>query len=263
MPLPPGLCETWTPVWSCALPTGSYAVSGVALQMASETLYALSGRQFGLCTETVRPCRRDCYGDTWPLGWTEYGYPHPALIGGRWFNLGCATCTSGCSCASVSEALLPGPVYDVVQVKVDGIVLVTGAYRVDDNRVLVRLDGDEWPVCNDLSLPDTEVGTWSVTLRRGVPVPPLGEVAAGILAREYMNLLLCSEECGLPQQVQSISRQGVNITYLDPNEVFQNGRTGLYVPDIFIQTYNPDGHRSPAKVYDIDNPDLGRRINTG
>ena len=264
-----GPCETWTPTFTCALPTGASAVSGAALQAATEVLYALSGRRFGLCTLTLRPCRRECYGEVWPAGWMAVdglgsgSWPYPTLVGGLWFNLGCGGCVGGCSCATVSEVVVPVPVHDVVEVRVDGVPLVENTdYRVDSFRYLVRLGGASWPSCNDLGLTDAEPGTWSVTVRTGEDVPPLGSMAVGVLASEFTKLLLCNDDCALPRPVQSLVRQGVNVTFLDPNEVFANGRTGLYLPDLFITTYNPDGIRRRARVYDVDRDD-SRLTGTG
>lgn len=252
MPLPSGLCETWTPTFSCAVPTSSYAFTGLAAEASTEILFALTGRQFGLCPVTIRPCRETCYGG-WDGGAGFSTYPVPLLHAGSWYNITCGECTTGCSCSPVSEVVLPGPVYAVIQVKVDGIALPTGSYRLDDGRRLVRLGGS-WPECNDLNLADTEPNTWSVTFQIGLPIPTLALLAHGVLTAEIAKMLACDETCGLPKQVQSLSRQGVNITFLDPNEVFANGRTGLYLPDLLIQTYNPRGLTRRAQAYDIDNP---------
>lgn len=266
-PVPPGLCEAWEPIWTCALPTSANAVTGTAVQVASEVLWSLTARQFGLCTITLRPCRRDCYGSTWPGWgqWWEYGtYPTPALIGGSWFNLTCGSCDDGCSCTRVSDVMLPGPVWEVGLVKVDGEILVKGTdYRLDDYRRLVRLGGNEWPICNNLNLDDSQPGTWSVTFAQGQPVPELGRLAVGILATEIAKMLICDSSCALPKPVQSLSRQGVNLTFLDPNEVFADGRTGLYLPDLFISTYNPNKLRNRSKVYNIDDLSTPRQLGTG
>lgn len=261
-------CDGWEPTFTCALPTGAEAVSGVALNMAAETLYAFSGRQFGLCAVTARPCRSSCYGETWPAvvgTFVEYGtYPQPALYAGQWYNITCGSCGSECSCSRVSEVALPGPVYDVTQVKIDGEVLTPDVdYRLDDWRLLVRLGGEAWPLCNDLNLADTEEGTWSVTYRVGQPVPQLGKLALGILTDEFTKLLLCNSDCKLPKPVQSLSRQGVSLTFVDPNELFQAKRIGLYVPDLFINTTNPNALRRPSRAYDIDAPQRSRRLGTG
>lgn len=168
----------------------------------------------------------------------------------------------GCSCTSLSEVALPGPVYAISEVRVDGVILTPDVdYRLDNNRLLVRLGG-EWPRCNDLNLANTEVGTWSVTAVQGVPVPAMGRAALGELAIEFMKMLLCDDACMLPKPVQSLSRQGVNITFLDPNEVFASGRIGLYMSDLFIQTYNPHSRKQRAKVYDIDALSNRRRLGT-
>jgi hypothetical protein len=265
--LPPGVCMIWDPIWTCRLPTGSYAVTGQATSIATEVLYALTGRQFGLCTKVIRPCRASCFGNVWPSAdWWDINsgmaYPQPLLIGGQWFNLTCGSCTSGCSCSTVSEAILPGPVYDILEVKVDGVVLTPIIdYRLDDWRLLVRLNGESWPLCNNLNLADTEVGTWSVTLRAGVEVPELGQLAVGELATDIVKFLVCDDTCTLPKPIQSITRQGLNISFLDPNEVFADGKLGMYFCDLFIQTYNPNKLKQRSRVYNID--DLASRRHIG
>lgn len=242
-----GLCAPWTPIFTCSLPTGAGTVSGTALQAASETLYALSGRQFGLCTVTLRPCRSDCFQEVLPL-------PRPELIGGQWFNVACgAGCGDNCGCTSISEVILVGQISAVTAVKVDGVTLTKDVdYRLDDLRRLVRLGGHSWPRCNELNLADTQVGTWSVTVQTGVDVPALGELAVGVLTIEFAKAMLCDNTCQLPKPVQSLARQGVNITFLDPNQVFQEGRTGLYLPDLFITTFNPRGRRQRSRVFNLD-----------
>lgn len=259
-------CGGWEPTFTCDLPTGSEAVSGTALEIASNVLWSLTGRRFGLCSTTLRPCRQDCYGDAWPstLG-TPFdrsgGYPTPVLYAGEWYNITCGSCSDGCSCTRVSEIALPGPVYAVTTVKVDGVTLTAGTdYRLDSNRFLVRLGGESWPLCNDLNLADTEEGTWSVTYQVGQEIPPLGKLALGELTIEFAKMLICDDGCKLPKPIQSLSRQGVNLTFLDPNEVFQAGRTGLYVADLFITTENPHARTQRARVYDIDNPQRYRRV---
>lgn len=226
--------------------------------IATEVLYALSGRQFGLCARTIRPCRADCFEGIWPSidQWNSgsgLSYPQPLLMQGQWYNLTCGGCTTGCSCVAVSEAALPGPVHDITEVKIDGIVLNPLIdYRLDDWRLLVRLGGDSWPLCNDLNLADTEVGTWSVTFNTGVEVPELGQLAVGELATEIAKYISCDNTCTLPKPMQSMVRQGLSVTFLDPNQVFADGKTGLYFCDLFIQTYNPNKLRRRSRAYDID-----------
>src|SRR5688572_26213399 len=147
--------------------------TGQAVQIATEILYNLSAQQFGVCEFTIRPCRESCNDSAWwgasgYLGWGGWlggMYPQPALIGGNWYNLRCGSCSGSCSCTPLSIALLPSPVNQILEVKVDGVILTPGTdYRVDNFRELVRLGGQFWPECQDMTLADDQPNTWSVTL---------------------------------------------------------------------------------------------------
>lgn len=249
--LPP--CEDWPITWTCDVSTASPAVTALAVTSATEVLYALSGRRFGVCEVTSRPCREECYDTpfyTDLLPWTG-SYPMPALIGGSWFNLACGGCGRNCSCSTVSEVILPSPVFQIVQVKVDGTPLATGSYRLDNNRILVRTDGNVWPLCNDLSRDDTEVGTWSITAQYGEPIPDLAQLAMGELACEIVRAAT-GGDCRLPPGVTQLVRQGVTISYPDVGELLKNGRTGLYLVDLFLATYNPNALKRRSRVYAVD-----------
>ncbi|WP_319052698.1 hypothetical protein [Streptomyces europaeiscabiei] len=229
--------------------------------MATETLWGLTGQRFGLCEVTLRPCRRDCgsssFFDDFGPPWAGGSYPQPALIGGQWFNLTCGSCHGGCSCSSVSEVLLPAPVLRIVEVKIDGTPLVTGAYRVDNNRLLVRTDGGDWPRCNDLSSADTEADTWSVTAVYGEELPDGAALAMGQLACEIAKAA-DGGDCKLPAGLQQLVRQGVTISYPDVGELFRQGRTGLYLVDMFVTTWNPNRLRTRSRVYSVDRPSVRR-----
>lgn len=250
-----GPCATWPVRWPCDVSCESPTATGRAADAATEILWALSGRQFDNCQVTLRPCRADC--STYPFGdytpWPGLGasYPMPALIGGLWFNLICGSCGEGCSCTALSQVRLPAPVSSIVTVKVDGAPLATGGYRLDDNRLLVRLGGGEWPRCNDLTLADTEAGTWSVTAIYGQPVPESGQWAVGELACELLKAMN-GEDCRLPQRVTQLARQGVTIAFPDVSELLTEGRTGLFMVDMFLTAHNPSRLRRRAGVYRVD-----------
>lgn len=255
-----GPCADWPVTWTCELSTLNPAVTGVAVSMATETLYALTGMRFGLCEVTLRPCRSDCgsggfYDDFGPP-WTARYWPQPALIGGLWFNLTCGSCPGDCSCGDVSEVRLPAPVYDITEVVIDGEALAASAYWLDNNRILVRTDGLKWPRCNDLAA-DSGAGTWSVTARYGEPLPDGAALAMGELACEIAKAA-DGHDCRLPAGVQQLVRQGVTISYPDVGELFKKGRTGLYLVDMFITTWNPNGLRQRSRVYRIDAPTVRR-----
>lgn len=255
-----GPCADWPVTWTCDVDTLNPAVTGIAVSMATETLYALTGMRFGLCEVTLRPCRSDCgtgsFFDDFGPPWTGGHYPQPALIGGLWYNLTCGTCTSGCSCSEVSEVRLPAPVYDITEVVIDGVVLAASAYRLDNNRILVRTDGGRWPWCNDLSI-DSGEGAWSVTARYGEPLPEGAELAMGQLACEIAKAA-DGGDCKLPAGLQQLVRQGVTISYPDVGELFRQGRTGLYLVDMFVATWNPYGLRQRSRVYSVDGPQVRR-----
>lgn len=253
-------CEPWPAMWTgCKLPTGAAAVTGMALAAASEVLWAMSGRRFSLCPTTLRPCRETCA--TWydTTNWWNWGggWPRPRFFQGVWTNITCGQCLDGCSCTVVSKIRLPMPVGSITNVTIDGVTLAPSAYQLYDYRDLIRQDGGEWPWCNDLSKPAGQPGTWSVTAEFGEPVPLMGQWAVAELATEFVKARLCDSSCQLPAPVQQLSRQGVSMTFLDPNEVFANGRLGLRIADMFLSTFNPDGLRAPARVYSVDNP-IGR-----
>jgi hypothetical protein len=254
-----GPCADWPIEWICDVPAESAALTGLAVSTATEVLWALTGMRFGLCTVTLRPCRRDCYdlfpGDFGPP-WVGT-YPQPALIGGQWFNLTCGGCAGSCSCGEVSEFVLPAPVHEIVEIKIDGTPMVTGSYRVDNNRIVVRTDGGVWPRCNDLSRDDTEVDTWSVTATYGEVVPEGAKLAMGALACEIIRAA-SGGDCKLPAGLQQLVRQGVTISYPDVGELFRLGRTGLYLVDMFLAAWNPYGLRQRSRVYSVDRPTVRR-----
>lgn len=256
-----GPCEPWDAIWQggeCGilLDPGAPAVTGAAVQAASEILYHLTAQRFGLCTVTLRPCRQGCNeGFPWHQWW-EYGsYPQPYWWAGTWYNLACGTCGGSCSCVGLDETTLPGPVHSIVSVKLDGVTLTRGVdYRVDNYNKLVRMPGGTlWPFCQDMNKPDTEVGTWSVTAQYGEPVPTLGKLAVGELAGEIVKYLLC-QDCALPQGVVDVSRQGISMTIANVADLFNTGFIQLRMCDLFIKTANPNHQQARSYVYDLDSP---------
>lgn len=262
-----GPCQVWTPHPCTVFPDDTVAVSGVALEAATELLWERSHRRFGLCSVTLRPCKQEC----WPAGamawlgsWLPttnasaggWGWPYPALLGGRWYNLGCDSCGDSCSCTMLQQVKLPNPVASVTQVKVDGVVLAPSAYRVDNWQWLVRIDGNMWPTCNDLNLDDTHVGTWSVTASYGEIVPESARFAVGELA--VMIAKACVQSgCAPSATTTTIQRQGVTKNLLAD---LDGKRIGLRMCDLFLRTYNP-GNNRPAVIFDIDGQ-RARRVGT-
>lgn len=239
--MPPECCAAWE--------RASEAERERAERMAVFVLWALTGRQFGRCPVTIRPCRKQCAPNTG--GWAGSSWV-PVRSDGAWTNVRCGCASHPCSCTSICEVQLPGWLPEPVRVHIDGEELSPDAYRVDNGRWLVRQDGDCWPNCQDLSLPDGEPGTWSVTLLTGMPVPPEGQWAAGQLACELVKA--CDSgpggECRLPSGIQELHRQGVDIVFQDVQRVTNGGRlTGLPEVDLWIRAVNPHGVTRRAAVY--------------
>lgn len=242
------------PAWSGY----SQAVRDRATSLAVLVLDALTGRQFGQCPITVRPCGPACRLQTnyvtFPVGSPAANVPGPWMVpfvaNGQWSN--CA-CSGGCDCAPSCRTDLVIPVAEVTEVKVDGLVLDPSAYTLA-GQWLVRTDGGEcWPSCQDVSVADTEEGTFAVTFRPGRMLPSAGQYAAGLLASEFAKA--CSgAACGLPAQITSLTRQGVDVEFVDPTEVLTEGRTGIREVDLFIHAVNPSGLQRRPRVMSPDMP---------
>lgn len=210
-------------------------------EMATEYLWRWTGQRFGLCEETLRPCKRDCHeGTSTFTGLTGSGTPRngwgPALIEGRWFNLGCGACGTSCGCSDDGSLRLPDPVESIVSVEINGETLEADTYRVDNYGLLVRTDGGRWPGCQNLNADLGETDTWAVTYKRGQAVPTGGQHAVGRLAVELALAECDPEECSLPQRVQSITRQGVTVAMLDSFDDIDKGHTGIWGIDSWISS---------------------------
>lgn len=219
-----------------------------AVKVASEILWRLTGAVFGTCPITVRPCGRKC------ATFATY----PAQLGtGVWINVAC-DCDGVCGCCSVCELKLEGPVASVTSVKMDGTALNPSVYRVDNGNMLVRVDGGPcWPTCQDLAKADTQVGTFSVTYQRGLPVPVGGQRAVAEMAAEIVKSCT-GGACRLPSRVQEITRQGERIQLINDVEFLKSGLTGLPAVDMWVVAVNPYSHREPPSVYSPDLPPASR-----
>lgn len=215
--------------------------------MATEYLWNWTGRAYGQCAVDYRPCFRDCpdggyASGGWPLTGGSWS---PVLQGGKWRGVECGSCGGACNCGGAAPLRLPWPVSEISEILVDGVALPRSAYRLDSRSLLQRTDGESWSLCQNLSLPPSEPGTWQVTYLWGLPVPIGGQVAAGLLASELAMAFCNDNRCQLPQRIQSITRQGVTVTLLDQFEDVAKGRTGIWAVDAWVAsvTQPPRGGR--------------------
>lgn len=268
----PGLPCNWTVDVGCCPDWDSYdtETQTAAAEYAALSIWAATGRRFGACTRTVRPCGADC-GDN--LGWGSGTYWAdgawlPYIFNGEWRNC----CANGCNrCRPNNQIWLTPPVSGIVEVRfADGTVLDPTTYRVDNWEWLVRqgpnlgedpitaTDGG-LPRYNDYNYPVTgplapagSKTVWEVTYLWGRPVPTVLQRAAGQLACEWAKSC-AGAACQLPQRVTSIARQGVTVSLADIDQLLQNGLTGLGAVDSIIQRFNPG--RLPSRM-SIASPDL-------
>lgn len=210
------------------------AQRNAAEDLAVYVLWALSGRQFGVCPVITRPCppRRN-------LDRYQYDWPITAFYGLS--ELDRYQLVSGCGCAGwcrdggPSMLHLPGPVQSVTAVTINGVVLDDDEYRLQGD-VLYRLGGI-WP-SQDLGRPAGEDGTWTVEYMQGTPPPAGTAKLVGLLAKEF--IAACTDgKCRLPRNVTNVSRQGVSFDMFNPNDIYDSGKTGLPEVDMWLAAVNP------------------------
>lgn len=237
-------------VCGCGCETHPPAVQERAEQYASTILWAATGRRFGLCEQTVRPCGRRKGSCSPSFGWgaVATGGLWLPYIGpdGLWRNCGCR---NWCNCSPNCEAYLPGPVNSVVEVLVNGEVVDPATYEVQDHHWLVRLNGDCWPECPDMATNEQ----FEVTYLKGEPVPTVLATAARTLACEFARACQ-GETCRIPGRLQFIARQGVTAQMVDLERLMDRGLTGVVEVDQVIAAYNPWGLKERPRVWSPDRP---------
>lgn len=225
----------WITASDLSNPTHSDAAD--AAEAASWVLFRLSGQKYGGLRTAVE--------------W--YGYDH----------LGCWCGNNLADTSLRAHNIMPvlrsnPPVQIRLRHKpVQSIVRVT-----DGNGDLADTD---YYLVNDAYLVRPNRGTWDfetgveVEYNYGVAPPAMGRQAAIALGNQMLLAYMGSDSCTLPDRVTSVSRQGVSLTILDPQDFLKEGRTGIYEVDLFLSVSNPTGARKRAKVFSPDKPRGERR----
>lgn len=283
LPIGPCTLDGWQPDESCLkLPSTVTPEQRQFWQrIAAEVLYIRTGMRFGKsCEVTVRPCYGGCNGqdgDGWwfsgpvPLGYNGPFYPYRGADGGirNWRGCGCG---DRCHCGpQLCQLELPGPIFDINEVVIDGTVLDRNTYFAYDGRFLVLHTedfkalhptiaakyGDCWPTCQDLTKPARRMDTFSVTYSTGLASPFMAQAAVTELMNHFAGMC---DGCGCGtearQNLSRLSRQGVDLEFADPQQVFTDDRIGLPISDLFVQTYNPAKLPRAMRVF---SPDMKRR----
>lgn len=251
-------------------------------RVASDYLRTITGNRYGpSCPVIVRPCFGPCGGQGDGYGWWYGGGPLPlAPVGGAFYPYlgldggirnfrGCGCGERLCQCGSTLCRLpLPGPVFDVTGIFINGVQLPANQYHLQDAKYVVRVPpdpdnpidpllGDCWPTCQDFAIP-TSTGepsrnTFFVEYRTGLGVPPMLTAAVTALTAHFVRG--CSGcGCGADtrQNLQRLSRQGVELEFADAQQVFTDGRTGIEIVDFAIRALNPSGLPRAMRVFSPD-----------
>lgn len=248
---PSEICAPWD--------TYTPAQQELALSIATTVMWAATGRQFGACEITVRPCQSKELAEAYrayPAWWTyrEQGGPYPFLFDGVWRNCGCGT---GCCCRPRCEILLDGPVDSIVEVLVGGVAAPVTEYRVDvaqGSYRLVKTSEGCWPTCQDLNQPGDGPDAFMVTYGRGTPVPASVLDATAILACNLAKQL-AGGDCGFPPRMTSLTRQGVTAEFIVEAASIDLFTTGINLVDMVIRAHNPSRRTRPPMVLSPDLPD--------
>lgn len=240
---------TWEPDPACLTDDWEQLTPEVqerSLMLATSSLIALTNQRVGLCPITIRPCvdPRPC-----GCGWN----PH-IRADGNWVN----TCPCRSTCKPLSEVDIPGPVGYIESFLIDGqpVDLESGDWRLDDGHLLVWQGNGPSPLpsTQDLNLPDSEPGTWSITYSRSYPVSAQGRIAVTYLALEFAKACKGKGKCSLPRGVTSVVRNGVSFSI--EAGLFPNGLTGIELVDQFILQWAPFG--APLRTAVVFDPSKNR-----
>lgn len=217
------------------------------LLQASEILWALSGRQWygEECTETavLRSFPPGQGSGTWPYhkSWGRCGcWVHATWMDGQPYNI---PSNWPHRQQPFAVALPREGINGIVSVEVGGEPFT--AFQFLRNGWLERTDGSAWNVCSG----DTEI-----TYRWGEAPPYVGKLAAISLAYHLALNEVGSDDCKLPSNVITATRQGLTIQRVDPNDFLDDGRTGISDVDLFLRAFNPYGRPSSGGVWSPDIP---------
>lgn len=176
-------------------------------------------------------------------------YQFPGLCEREIYPCVCCDCTtSPCGCGvyrAVPLASSQQPVNAIVSVHIDGDALDPSAYRLDDYSRLVRIDGERWPCCNALDLPNAvECQTMRVVFNQGTEPPQELKMAAVELAcqmKRACETKPCSLDKSFADRISSISRRGTSFQVEDVVNLTPMGLFGNAIIDHAVHTHENCG----------------------
>lgn len=212
------------PIEECDGTTGTATYNWTDEQLikaASDLLFARTCYRYpGVCTRTVWPCLScSCH------------CAHPC----------------GCGLYDAIELTSDYPILSVVSVVINGDTVPATSYRLDENARIVRIDGELWPVTNNLGLtnvPGMCQDEVLVTYTTGREPPQALKMAAAELACELKKACGADPSCALPAHVRSVTRRGVEYEINDVIALMDRGLTGNPIVDHALHTYGRCGRAS-------------------
>lgn len=215
-------CEPW-PLDDTCIP-GEWPQDPTVVErlrcIASDMLWAASGRTVGVCRYSIRPCDSD-EGDL---------------------------CQGVCGCAPVCSIRIgQGQVTAVERILIDGEAVPEDAWRLYAGGTLVLARGWCFPRCQDLSLPASEPGTWEITYLEGQE--PSGLAARAMTAMVAELARECAAGCGVPtRRLASWTVEGASF-----NTDMEGGDLGEFasIPQVddWLAVVNPYRARRQAAVF--------------
>jgi hypothetical protein len=178
------------------------------IDAATDLMWRLTGRQFGVSSTTVRP------------------------------DLG----------GSATLLELEYPVTSVEAVKIDGETLPSSAYWVSDDRYLQRTDGAAWPSTQKQYLADDEDETFSVSFTWGTPPPTAIRSATRRLACEMLAMALNQPTSLSDRIRSASRQGTSFDLVSSQDLLNSNGRTGIFEIDLALAAYNADGNTAMPTV---------------
>lgn len=215
------------------------------IMQASEILYYLSQRRWigGGCSETaVLRAHPPGPGEgSWPYSrtWGACGCWRSSSVVDGFLTPFMGAYSSHLTAFAIK--LPRAPLTGITAVLQNGATFTD--WRLARNGYLERTDGLPWNLCDDST---------QVTYTFGEPPPEAGVQAAVALAVQLGRARAGDDNCALPERVQTVTRQGITVSVLDPQEFLQQGRVGIYEVDLFLAAVNPYGRAQRGRVYSPD-----------
>ena len=181
------------------------------IDAASDTIYLITnGNVKGRCEVKVRPVRSGACD--------------------------CFTTTDRCVYCDLDGLPLPGQSPAVAQVKVDGVVVDPASYAImrtgGGPPMLVKVASTDsrptaWPQTQPLWRPDTDTGTFSVTLRHGLGADEYVVWSACVELACQLAKDFDGQSNALPMGARSVTAQGVSVQLESRAQAIKDGHQSL------------------------------------